>query len=65
MTKNNNEIQLNCLFIEQMVKNLVLQGITDNEELVAKVNQQYHPNNQWEMEMYSEAILFAKLSILN
>lgn len=65
MTKNNSEIQLNCLLIEQMVRNLILQGVTDNEELVTAVDQHYHPNNQWEMEMYSEAILYAKLGILN
>jgi hypothetical protein len=48
-----------------MVKTLVMQGITDNEQLVAAVDFQYQPKNNFEMEMYSEAIVYAKFSILN
>jgi hypothetical protein len=65
MTKNNQEMYFNCLQIEAMVKTLVMQGITDNEQLVAAVDYQFHPKNDFEREHYSEAIIYAKFSILN
>ena len=66
MTKKNNlEIQFNCLLIEDLVKCWVSRGITDTEKLVELVDTQFHPQNEWEMEMYSEAIIYSKLSILN
>jgi hypothetical protein len=65
MTKSSAEIQLNCLMIEKLVQSLVVKGITDNEKLVEAVDIQFHPNNEWEMEMYSEAIIYSKLSVLN
>jgi hypothetical protein len=65
MIKSNIEIQFNCLLIEAMVKTLVLSGKVDNELLVAEVNERFIPKNEFEMEMYSEAIIYAKLSILN
>jgi hypothetical protein len=65
MIKSNIEIQFNCLLIESMVKTLVLNGKIDNELLVTEVNERFIPKNEFEMEMYSEAIIYAKLSILN
>jgi sulfur carrier protein ThiS len=65
MTKNNQEMYFNCLQIEAIVKTLVMQGITDNEQLVAAVDFQFNPKNEWEMEHYSEAIIYAKYSVLN
>jgi hypothetical protein len=65
MTKDNKDLYFNCLQIEAMVKTLVIQGITDNEELVAAVDFRFQPKNEWEMEHYSEAIIYAKYSILN
>jgi sulfur carrier protein ThiS len=65
MTTDNQELHFNCLQIEAMVKTLVMQGITDNEQLVAAVDFQFTPKNEWEMEHYSEAIIYAKYSILN
>jgi hypothetical protein len=65
MIKSNIEIQFNCLLIEAMVKTLVLNGKIDNELLVAEVNERFPPKNNLEMEMYSEAIIYAKLSVLN
>ena len=41
------------------------QHITDNEKLVEAVDMQFHPNNEWEMEMYSEAIIYARHAVLN
>ena len=54
-----------CLTIEAMVKTMVMKGITDNEKLVAAVDELYHPENDFEMEHYSEAIIYAKYSVLN
>lgn len=65
MTKSNTEIQLNCFLIEAMVRELVLRGTTNNEELVAAVGDRFNPKNEWEMEVYSEAIIFAKHSVMN
>jgi hypothetical protein len=65
MTKNNKDIYFNCLQIEAMVRTLVMQGITNNEELVTAVDVQFHPKNDFEMEQYSEAIIYAKYSVLN
>ena len=61
----NSEIQLNCLMIEALVKIMVLKGITDNYELVKMVSDSFHPETEWEQEMYSEAIIYAKQGVLN
>jgi hypothetical protein len=65
MTKNNTEIQLNCFLIETMVRSLVINGITDNKKIVDVIDAKFHPENEWEMEMYSEAIIYAKQAVLN
>lgn len=65
MTKNNAEIQLNCLLIETLVRSLVLNGITDNKKIVDVIYKEFHPQTEWEMEMYSEAIIYAKQGVLN
>ena len=65
MTKDNKEIYFNCLQIEAMFKTMVIQGITDHEKLVAAVDFRFSPKNDFEMEMYSEAIIYAKYSVLN
>lgn len=59
------EMYFKCLMIESFVKSMVMRGVTDNEELVAAVDDQFHPDTDEEMEAYSEAIIFAKNSILN
>ena len=61
----NSEIQLKCLLIEALVKTLVLRGVTDNQELVQAVDEQFYPETEWEQEMYSEAIIYAKQGVLN
>jgi len=35
------------------------------EALVDAVDRMYHPTNEWEQEMFSEAIIYAKQGILN
>ena len=63
--KTSAEIQLNCMMIEELVRSLLMKGISDNENLVAAVDKAFHPQDNWEMEMYSDAILYAKYSALN
>jgi len=59
------EMYYKCLMIEALVKSMVVQGITENEKLVAAVDKQFHPENEEEMEAYSEAIIYARLGVLN
>jgi len=63
--KTSAEIQLNCIMIEEIVKTLLMKGISDNENLVAAVDKAFQPQDEWEMEMYSETILYAKFAVLN
>jgi hypothetical protein len=56
---------LRCMAIESMVKTMVLKGTIDNEKLVAAVDEVFPPDTNEEMEAYSEAIIYAKYSILN
>ena len=66
MTTNDAQrIFINCLLIEALVKSLVIKGIVSNEKLVAAVDEAFPPLNGEEMEAYSEAIIYAKYSILN
>ena len=65
MTKDNKDIYFNCLQIEAIVKARVMKGKGVNKELVNEISQIYPPTNDWEREIYSEAILYAKYSILN
>jgi len=51
--------------IESMVRTMVMKGINDNSKLVEAVDNLYHPTNEWEMEIFSEAIIYAKQSVLN
>jgi len=61
----NTEMYMKCMQIEALVSSLVLSGITDNRKLVAAVDNKFHPTNEWEMEMFSEAIIYAKQATLN
>lgn len=63
--KTTAEIQLNCMMIESLVRELLMKGVHDNENLVAAVDAAFQPQDEWEMEMYSDAILYAKYSTLN
>jgi hypothetical protein len=62
---NNIELDMKCLLIEDLVRSMVLSGITNNQQLVDAVSEQYYPTNEFEMEMYSEAIIYGKLGVLN
>ena len=56
---------IRCMAIESMVKTMVLNGNIDNGKLVEAVNNVFPPTTPDEMERYSEAIIYAKYSILN
>ena len=56
---------IRCLAIEALVKGMVLKGIIDTESLVEAVDNMFLPDTTDEMERYSEAIIYAKYSILN
>jgi len=65
MTKSKAQMHFDCLMIEAFVKSMVVKGETNNEKLVAAVDEMFPPQNNEEMEAYSEAIIYAKYSILN
>lgn len=59
------EMYFKCMQIENMVKMMVLGGESDNYALVEAVDEVFSPQNPKEQEMFSEAIIYAKFSILN
>jgi hypothetical protein len=59
------QMYVRCLAIEALVKSLVLNGNTDTKLLVEAVDCMLKPDTTEEMERYSEAIIYAKYSILN
>ena len=61
----NAQLTLNCLAIEEIVRASVIRGVNEPDKLVAMVDQYYHPKTEWEMEIYSEAIIYARLGVLN
>jgi hypothetical protein len=61
----NSEMYMKCMQIEALVTTMVICGITDNKKLVEAVDNKFHPSNEWEMEIFSEAIIYAKQSVLN
>jgi len=65
MKVSEEQMYLRCMAIEAMVKTMVLNGNIDNEKLVRAVDKVFPPNTTDEMERYSEAIIYAKYSILN
>ena len=64
-TKSKEQMYFNCLMIEALVKTMVIEGTTDNKKLTAAVDEIMMPQNNEEMEAYSEAIIYAKCSVLN
>jgi len=64
-TKTKEQLHFDCLMIEGLIKSMVIEGTTDNEKLTEAVDQMFRPQNDEEMEAYSEAIIYAKYSVLN
>lgn len=65
MTTSTLQLQWNCLMIERLVTGLVLKGVNDNKKIIDVVATHYNPKTEFEMEMYSEAIIYAKCALLN
>jgi len=62
---NNIELYLNLFQTEDMVRHMVLRGCNTNEQLVEAINNRFNPKTEWEQEMFSEAIIYAKYGVLN
>lgn len=62
---DNQELYKKLIQAETMVRSMVMRGITSNEDLVNAVGNQFNPTTEWEQEMYSETIIYAKLGVLN
>ena len=58
------ELQVRCLEVENWTRSLTMRGM-DREEIVYKIDEIYEPETLDEMEAYSEAILYARLGVLN
>ena len=58
------ELQVRCLEVENWTRSLTMRGM-DREEIVYRIDEMYVPETLDEMEAYSEAILYARLGVLN
>jgi proteasome assembly chaperone (PAC2) family protein len=58
------ELLTKCLEIENWTRSLTLRGL-EREEIVARIDEMYEPETEEEMEAYSEAIVYARLGVLN
>lgn len=58
------KLQVRCLEVENWTRSLTLRGL-DKEEIVARIDEMYEPMTEEEMEAYSEAIIYARLGVLN
>ena len=58
------ELLTKCLEIENWTRSLTLRGL-ERDEIVARIDDMYEPETDEEMEAYSEAIIYARLGVLN
>jgi hypothetical protein len=58
------ELLTKCWEVENWTRSLTMRGL-DREEIVARIDEMYEPETLDEMEAYSEAILYARLGVLN
>jgi hypothetical protein len=58
------KLQIRCFEIENWTRSLTMRGL-EREEIVARIDEMYEPMTEEEMEAYSEAILYARLGVLN
>ena len=58
------DLHVKCLEIENWTRSLVMRGL-GREEIVARIDEMYEPESEEEMEAYSEAIVYARLGVLN
>lgn len=65
MKVSEEQMYIRCLIIESVVREMILNGTIDNEVLVKTIDKMYSPENNEEMEKYSEAIVYSKYGVLN
>ena len=58
------ELLTKCLEVETWTRSLTMRGL-EREEIVARIDEMYEPETLDEMEAYSEAIIYARLGVLN
>ena len=58
------ELQVKCLEVENWTRSLTMRGM-GREEVVYRIDEMYEPESLDEMEAQSEAILYARLGVLN
>jgi len=58
------ELLTKCLEVETWTRSLTMRGL-ERDEIVARIDDMYEPETEEEMEAYSEAILYARLGVLN
>jgi hypothetical protein len=58
------ELITKCFEVENWTRSFTMRGM-DREEIVYKIDEMYEPETLDEMEAYSEAILYARLGVLN
>lgn len=65
MVNNENDLFYKALMVEAATKLLVLKGIIDWEILINNIDLEFQPTTVEEMEVLSEAVIYARCSILN
>lgn len=65
MVNNKNDLFYKALMVEAATKLLVLKGMNDWELLIDEIDTQFQPTTVEEMEVLSEAVIYARCSILN
>jgi hypothetical protein len=58
------ELLTKCWEIENWTRSLTMRGL-EREEIVYRIDEMYEPETEEEMEAYSEAIIYARLGVLN
>ena len=58
------ELLTKCLEVETWTRSLTMRGL-ERDEIVARIDDMYEPETLEEMEVYSEAILYARFGVLN
>jgi hypothetical protein len=58
------ELLTKCWEVENWTRSLTMRGL-EREEIVARIDDMYEPETDEEMEAYSEAIIYARLGVLN
>ena len=58
------ELLTKCFEVENWTRSFTMRGM-DKDEIVARIDELFEPETDEEMEAYSEAIIYARLGVLN